>query len=78
MSTIRLLRDHESRIEHQDRKISGKKGDVISVPFTLGREMIAAGEASYATVHQAKRPAPTPIHADPAPQNQAQQNEPRK
>lgn len=47
MSSVLLLRDHEDTI--QDRKIGGKKGDIVSVPWTVRKELLKKGIASDLT-----------------------------
>jgi len=66
MSSMRILKDHG---EH-------KRGAVISVPFAIGKEMIAAGVAEY--LHGGKKPAPVPIVVIPAPKPPESAPEPEK
>lgn len=55
MSTVRLLKD---RTVSQDGKdVTQKAGSTVSVPFAVGRDLVAAGAAAYP--HAAPPPVPT-------------------
>lgn len=43
MATVRLLKERKVKID--DKEVTQKKGELVSVPFIKGRELIAAGEA---------------------------------
>jgi hypothetical protein len=49
MSSIRLLQDHEK----------GKRGQVVSVPFGVGQNMVAQGIGEYPTPGAPPAPRPT-------------------
>jgi hypothetical protein len=48
MSSIRLLKDHDAK-NSEGKPVKHAKGVVISVPFGVGRELIAAGIGMYAS-----------------------------
>ena len=45
MSSIILMK--ERKVRKDDKEVVQKKGEVISVPFNVGREMVDKGEANY-------------------------------
>ncbi len=64
MSSMRLTQDLPETIVGPARKVAGRKGEIVSVPFHFGRELIAAGKVVYAS-ETSSQPA-TPISAEPA------------
>lgn len=53
MSSILLMKDHGN----------SKKGDVVSVPFIVGKTLVANGTGKYPA--QKEQPAPKPVAEDP-------------
>lgn len=58
MSSIRLLKDYPPR---------GQKGEVISVPFGLGRELVSKGVGAYLVGPAVKAAPATPEAERPRP-----------